>query len=239
VTNKYQKNTRKTSTRPGLAVPDAVTIAMGEIADDLHEDLLAVGAGLHVMDSLMEADVAAACGPRGKHDPERKATPTGYPSAQPVPTPQSGAPARTGGCSFRSAGPQRRGAGTAHASTHCSARPRSGRRVHPADASSQVPGARRRPGRARRSRSPGTPTASRARWRAGTRAPQRQPRHPWAQRSTWARYRRGRRRSWCCRPTPRPPGGGQPRPRVLPRGSRTPRRRPPRRPTRDCAGPPG
>jgi putative transposase len=71
VTNKYQKNTRKTSTRPGLAVPDAVTIAMGEIADDLREDLLAVGAGLQVMGSLMEADVAAACGPRGKHDPER------------------------------------------------------------------------------------------------------------------------------------------------------------------------
>ena len=75
VTNNYQKNTRKTSTRPGLAVPDAVTIVMGEIADDLREGLLAlaVGAGLQVMGSLMEADVAAACGPRGKHDPERTA----------------------------------------------------------------------------------------------------------------------------------------------------------------------
>jgi putative transposase len=75
VTNKYQKNTRKTSTGPGLAVPDEVTIAMGEIADDLREGLLAlaVGAGLQVMASLMEADVAVACGPRGKHDPERTA----------------------------------------------------------------------------------------------------------------------------------------------------------------------
>ncbi|MHB8188746.1 MAG: IS256 family transposase, partial [Dermatophilaceae bacterium] len=65
----------KTSTRPGLAVPDAVTISMGEIAEDMAEGLLAlaVGAGLQVMGSLMEADVAAVCGPRGRHDPERTA----------------------------------------------------------------------------------------------------------------------------------------------------------------------
>lgn len=75
VTNKYQKNTPKTSMRLGLAVPDEVSIAMGEIADDMREGLLAlaVGAGLQVMSSLMEADVAAVCGPRGKHDPERTA----------------------------------------------------------------------------------------------------------------------------------------------------------------------
>jgi len=50
------------------------TIAMGEIAEDMREGLLAlaVGAGLHVMASMMEADVAAVCGPRGRHDPERK-----------------------------------------------------------------------------------------------------------------------------------------------------------------------
>jgi putative transposase len=34
---------------------------------------LAVGAGLQVMAELMEADVTAACGPRGKHDPGRTA----------------------------------------------------------------------------------------------------------------------------------------------------------------------
>ena len=75
MTNKYQKNTPKTSTGPGLAVPDEVTVAMSEIADDMREGLLAlaVGAGLQVMSSLMEADVAAACGPRGKHDPGRTA----------------------------------------------------------------------------------------------------------------------------------------------------------------------
>jgi putative transposase len=75
VTNKYQKNTPKTSAGPGLAVPDEVTVAMSEIADDMREGLLAlaVGAGLQVMSSLMEADVARACGPRGRHDPERTA----------------------------------------------------------------------------------------------------------------------------------------------------------------------
>ena len=75
VTNKYQKNTPKTSSGPGLAVPDEVTIAMGEIAEDMHEGLLAlaVGAGLQVMAALMEADVAAVCGPRGRHDPGRTA----------------------------------------------------------------------------------------------------------------------------------------------------------------------
>jgi transposase-like protein len=35
---------------------------------------LAVGAGLQVMQQLMEADVAAVCGPRGRHDPARTAT---------------------------------------------------------------------------------------------------------------------------------------------------------------------
>jgi putative transposase len=75
VTNKYQKNTPKTSAGSGLAVPDEVTIAMGEIADDMREGLLAlaVGAGLQVMSSLIEADVATVCGPRGKHDSERTA----------------------------------------------------------------------------------------------------------------------------------------------------------------------
>src|SRR5215204_5435449 len=49
---------------------------MEEIAADMREGLLAlaVGAGLQVMTQLMEADVTAACGPRGKHDPDRAAT---------------------------------------------------------------------------------------------------------------------------------------------------------------------
>ena len=59
-----------------LAVPEQVSIAMEEIAADMREGLLAlaVGVGPQVMAQLMEADVTAACGPRGKHDPDRAAT---------------------------------------------------------------------------------------------------------------------------------------------------------------------
>ena len=57
-------------------MPEQVSVAMDEIAADMREGLLAlaVGAGLQVMAQLMEADVAAACGPRGRHDPDRVAT---------------------------------------------------------------------------------------------------------------------------------------------------------------------
>src|SRR2546423_14888586 len=34
---------------------------------------MAVGSGLQVMAAMMDADVAAACGPKGKHDPNRSA----------------------------------------------------------------------------------------------------------------------------------------------------------------------
>jgi len=48
---------------------------MTEIAVDMREGLLAlaVGAGLQVMAALMEADVAALAGPKGKHDEARAA----------------------------------------------------------------------------------------------------------------------------------------------------------------------
>jgi len=73
VTKQYQTKTCDTSS---LAVPEQVSVTMNEIAADVREGLLAlaVGAGLQVMQALMEEDVAAACGPRGKHNPERAAT---------------------------------------------------------------------------------------------------------------------------------------------------------------------
>jgi putative transposase len=73
VTKKYQNNALDTS---ALAVPVQVSVAMNEIAADMREGLLAlaVGAGLQVMQSLMEEDVTASCGPRGRHDSERAAT---------------------------------------------------------------------------------------------------------------------------------------------------------------------
>ena len=73
MTKKYQRNEFDTS---ALAVPEQVSVTMEEIAADMREGLLAlaVGAGLQVMAQLMEADVTAVCGPRGKHDPDRTAT---------------------------------------------------------------------------------------------------------------------------------------------------------------------
>lgn len=70
---KYQTNEFDTS---ALAVPERVSVAMDEIAADMREGLLAlaVGAGLQVMAQLMEADVTAACGPKGKHNLDRVAT---------------------------------------------------------------------------------------------------------------------------------------------------------------------
>ena len=52
------------------ALPDLVSVAMTEIAENMHEGLLAlaVGAGLQVMQALMEVDVTTLAGPKGKHD---------------------------------------------------------------------------------------------------------------------------------------------------------------------------
>jgi putative transposase len=77
VTKKYQTTEVDTSAPAGeMAVPEQVSVAMDAIAADVREGLLAlaVGAGLQVMAQLMEADVTAVCGPRGKHDPDRTAT---------------------------------------------------------------------------------------------------------------------------------------------------------------------
>jgi putative transposase len=73
VIKKYQTNVFDTS---ALAVPEQVSVVMDKIAVDMREGLLAlaVGAGLQVMQQLMQADVTAVCGPRGRHDPDRAAT---------------------------------------------------------------------------------------------------------------------------------------------------------------------
>src|SRR4051812_21732530 len=62
------------------AVPATVSVALGELAGEMREGLLAlaVGTGLQVLAALMEADVTAACGPKGRHDPERTATRHGH-----------------------------------------------------------------------------------------------------------------------------------------------------------------
>src|SRR5215510_16392100 len=56
-------------------VPAEIQLAMTDIAGAAREGLLAmsVAAGLAVMAATFEAEIAEACGPKGKHDAERAA----------------------------------------------------------------------------------------------------------------------------------------------------------------------
>lgn len=58
-----------------LAMPDTVTVAMEALAETVKEGLLAlaVGAGLQVMQVMMNESVTALCGPKGAHDADRSA----------------------------------------------------------------------------------------------------------------------------------------------------------------------
>src|SRR5215212_10744035 len=60
---------------PELVLPEQVTIAVGELAGAAREGLLAlaVGTGLGVLHSLLDADVDRLVGPRGRHNPDRAA----------------------------------------------------------------------------------------------------------------------------------------------------------------------
>jgi uncharacterized membrane protein YdbT with pleckstrin-like domain len=61
VGKKYQNNKADTSQS---AVPEQVSVALGELVGEVGEGLLAlaVGTGLQVLSAMMEADVTAACG---------------------------------------------------------------------------------------------------------------------------------------------------------------------------------
>jgi len=76
--DKDYQTTKIDTTR--IAVPEQVSIALGEITTDLREGLLAlaVGAGLRVLSAMMEADVTAACGPRDQRNPDRTAVRHGH-----------------------------------------------------------------------------------------------------------------------------------------------------------------
>jgi len=58
-----------------VSVPEQVTVALGELTGQMAEGLLslAVATGLQVMSQVMEADVKALAGPRGRHDKGRTA----------------------------------------------------------------------------------------------------------------------------------------------------------------------
>jgi putative transposase len=61
---------------PGWALPDSVQLALTDLADTVGEGLLAlaVGTGLQVMQVLMDEDVTAVAGPKGKWNKERTAS---------------------------------------------------------------------------------------------------------------------------------------------------------------------
>ena len=58
-----------------ILLPASVSVAMADIAATMREGLpaMAVGAGLSVMQSLMDESVTEICGPKGKHRPGREA----------------------------------------------------------------------------------------------------------------------------------------------------------------------
>jgi len=75
----YQTRDAEAST-PELTIPAEVSVALAEIAESATEGLLAlsVGAGLQVMQTLMEQSVVALAGPKGRHDPDRVAVRHGH-----------------------------------------------------------------------------------------------------------------------------------------------------------------
>ena len=73
----YQKTTRRDEPDPQdagqIVLPEQVIVSLAEIAASAREGLLALsaGVGLQVMYQIMQEDVAALCGPRGRHNPDR------------------------------------------------------------------------------------------------------------------------------------------------------------------------
>lgn len=70
----------------GLRLPGEVRLALDDLAGSVREGLLAlsVGVGLKVMDAMLEEELVALVGPRGKHEPRRTASRHGSRSGQVV-----------------------------------------------------------------------------------------------------------------------------------------------------------
>ena len=71
----YQTDGAAVAISAGIAMPQSVTVAMAELTGALKEGLLAlaVGAGLQVMQVVMEESVTELAGQKGRHDPNRSA----------------------------------------------------------------------------------------------------------------------------------------------------------------------
>jgi putative transposase len=61
--------------RATIPLPERVTIALAALSETAREGLLAlsVGVGLAVVGEIFEEEMMQLVGPRGKHDPQRKA----------------------------------------------------------------------------------------------------------------------------------------------------------------------
>jgi putative transposase len=71
----YQKDSASAANTVEATMPDTATVTLAELAGSLREGLLAlaVGAGLQVMDALIDESVTALAGPKFKHDLDRAA----------------------------------------------------------------------------------------------------------------------------------------------------------------------
>jgi len=71
----YQKKDASRVSSDELVLPEAVSVAMADIAGSVRDGLLAlaVATGLQVMTAMMEESVTAVAGPKGRHQPERSA----------------------------------------------------------------------------------------------------------------------------------------------------------------------
>jgi putative transposase len=71
----YQTETTAVVTAVEAVMPETVSVTLTELAGSLREGLLAlaVGAGLQVMDALIDESVCALAGPKGRHNPGRMA----------------------------------------------------------------------------------------------------------------------------------------------------------------------
>jgi putative transposase len=71
----YQTTTTAAVTTVAAQLPEAVSVTLAELAGSLREGLLAlaVGAGMQVMEVIIDESVTALAGPKGRHDPNRSA----------------------------------------------------------------------------------------------------------------------------------------------------------------------
>jgi transposase-like protein len=69
------KNYQTETDRDATVMPEGLLVAMADIAGAAEEGLLAlaVATGFGVLTAMMEEDVTALCGPKGRHDPQRTA----------------------------------------------------------------------------------------------------------------------------------------------------------------------